>query len=93
MRILEIAALHNGAHRNQTWDSGALPKGYAAIPGGLETPNFPFGTVEVEEVDGVLTVTRWTPGVLPESAPEEEPPAPLTDRELAQAILGGVNEI
>lgn len=66
MRIIEIAALENGAHRNQT--SNACPDGWAVIPDDMECANFPFGEVEVE--DGV--VTAWTSGTLPE---EEQPTA------------------
>ena len=93
MRIMEITVLPNGAHRNQTWDSGELPAGYAAIPDGLDTLSFPFGEAVVEEIDGAMTVTAWTPGVLPELEPEEEPVAPLTNEELAVALLDGVNDI
>ena len=93
MRIIEIIALDNGAHRNQTWDSPVPPEGYAVIPDDMETENYPFGEVTVEEVEGVMTVTGWTPGEMPEPDPEQEPAAPVTDEELAQAIRNGVNEI
>lgn len=66
MRIIEIAALDNGAHRNQT--SHVCPDGWAVIPDDMECANFPFGEIEVE--NGV--VTAWTPGTLPE---EEQPTA------------------
>lgn len=63
MRIIEINALPNGAHRNQTVNRKMkLPDGYALIPEGMELENFPFGTVGAENVDGVMTVTAWTPG-------------------------------
>lgn len=48
-RIVEINALPNGAHRNQTYP-GSVPDGWALIPEDMETPNFPFGEVEAEEV-------------------------------------------
>lgn len=74
MTIIEITALPNGAHRNQTGTFSAIPDGWAIIPDGMETPNFPFGEVEVaEEIDGVMTVTKWTPGEIPEPEPEPEP--------------------
>ena len=72
MRMIEIAALHNGAHRNQT-AVFPLPDGWAVIPGDMKTENFPFGEVEVAEIDGVMTVTKWVPGELPEPEPEPEP--------------------
>lgn len=73
MRIIEIVALDNGAHRNQTSNMFVIPDGWAVIPDGMETENFPFGTVTVEEVNGVMTVTDWTPGTMPEPEPEPEP--------------------
>lgn len=72
MRMIEIAALENGAHRNQT-HHGVLPDGWAVIPDNMDTENFPFGEVEVAEVNGVMTVTKWTPGVMPEPDPVPEP--------------------
>lgn len=51
MKIVEITVLDNGAHRNQEASSGiTIPDGWAVIPDDMETPNFPFGEVEVEEV-------------------------------------------
>lgn len=74
MRIIEIAPLSNGAHRNQTPSYLAkVPDGWAVVPADLETENFPFGEVEVEEANGVPTVVMWIPGVMPEPAPMPEP--------------------
>ena len=72
MKMIEITPSANGAHNNQTYH-GALPEGWAVIPIDMETENFPFGEVTVEEVDGVMTVTQWTPGAMPEPEPEPEP--------------------
>lgn len=72
MRILEIAPLENGAHRNQTYH-GVLPPGWAVVPDDLETENFPFGTPTAELFDGVMTVTAWTHGTIPEPDPLPEP--------------------
>ena len=74
MRIIEIAALENGAHRNQTSNMSVIHDGWAVIPETMETPNFPFGTVTAEEINGVMTVTDWTPGTMPEPEPAPEPP-------------------
>lgn len=82
MRIVEIQALSNGAHRNQNGFSGILPEGWAVILPGTEMENFPFGTVEAEEIDGMMTMTVWTPGVKPEPEPEPEP-APSTEERIA----------
>ncbi|MBO5706415.1 MAG: hypothetical protein J6S05_05400 [Bacteroidaceae bacterium] len=49
MKMLEIAALENGAHRNQTFH-GTLPDGWAVVPEDMELENFPFGEVTAEEV-------------------------------------------
>jgi hypothetical protein len=60
MKIIEIKALENGSHRNQTSDYiKTVPEGYAVVPVDMETPNFPFGEVEVAEVEGIMTVTKW----------------------------------
>lgn len=103
MQIIEIAALENGAHNNQTYH-GVLPEGWAIIPDGMETPNFPFGEVTVEEIDGVMTVTHWYPLPIPEPEPIPDPEPTIEERvttleessvELTEAlemILTGVTE-
>ena len=87
MTIIEIKALSNGTHRNQRGDFDNIPKGWAVIPEGMEVLNFPHGEVTVEEKDGILTVTSWTPGDLPE--PEPEPVPEATADELLDILLGG----
>lgn len=72
MTIIEIAALSNGAHRNQTGNFSVIPDGWAVIHDGMETPNFPFGEVEVAKINGVMTVNKWTAGTIPEPEPEPE---------------------
>ena len=70
MRIIEIAALKNGAHRNQTvFGEITPPDGWAVIPDNIETQNFPFGDIVVEEIDNIMTVTRWEPGIVPDQEP------------------------
>ena len=90
MLIVKIALQENGGHDNQAIDGATpetfpLPEGWAVIPeavGTMETlEHFPFGELAVEDVDGVPTVTGWTP--LPVPAPEEpaeEPSASLEER-------------
>ena len=73
MRIVEILALPNGGHNNQTWNGETIPAGYAVIPEDMETPNFPFGEITVEEIDGVMTVTKWVAGEIPEVEEAEQP--------------------
>lgn len=97
MKIIEIAALSNGAHNNQTIngvDPAAfpVPEGWAIIPEDMETPNFPFGEVTVDETQTPPVVTSWTPGESPEPEPVPEPEieASVWD-ELAAAYTEGVN--
>lgn len=95
MRLVEIAALENGAHRNQTIDFPVIiPDGWALIPDDMETENFPFGTLEAEEIDGVMTVTAWTPGTVPDPGPDPDPepdPEQTVWDELDSAYQEGVN--
>lgn len=104
MYIIEITALDNGAHRNQSYN-GVLPDGWALVREDVSTlENFPFGEVTAEEVDGVMTMTSWTPGEMPEPEPEPEPQPALDERvtaleesnaEMTEAldmILSGVTE-
>ena len=77
MTIIEISALENGAHRNQTGNMCTIPDGWAVIPDGMEIENFPFGNVTVEEINGVMTVTSWTPGTIPTL--EQEPSVQTVD--------------
>lgn len=85
MLIVEIVALDNGAHRNQTFH-GVLPDGWAVVPEEMELENFPFGEVTAEEIDGVMTVTNWVAGVMPE--PEPEPTPEPTADDILNAMLG-----
>ena len=82
MKIIEINALSNGAHRNQDGAFETVPSGWAVIPDDMEIPDtFPFVNIETEEVehtkesmipDGksetymVVTVTKMTAGTVPE---------------------------
>lgn len=87
MRAIEIAALSNGAHRNQTGLS-VLPDGWAVIPDDMVCENFPFGELTAEGIDGVMTVTSWVPGTMPEPAPEPKPdPEPSVTIEARVAAL------
>ncbi len=70
MIIIEIKALENGAHRNQAGCFSAIPAGWAVIPDGMVCKKFPFGKVETAAVDGIMVVTKWTPGEIP-AEPEQ----------------------
>lgn len=90
MRIIEIESLPNGAHRNQTGNFETIPDGYAVIPDSIETLNFPFGTIETENVEGVTTVTSWTPGTIPET---DDTPESITIEERVTALESAVLEL
>ena len=77
MRIIEIAALTNGAHNNQTIygakpNTFPVPVGWAIIPEEMVCDNFPFGEVTVDGSTPPV-VTSWTPGEIPTPEPETEP--------------------
>lgn len=67
MNLIEIKALDNGAHRNQNGCLSSVSEGWAVIPSDMVCENFPFGEVEVAEINGMMTVTKWTPGEIPET--------------------------
>lgn len=77
MRILEIHALDNGAHRNQTTTSTTIPDGWAEIPADLDIPEtFPFVDLAVES----QRVVSMTAGVVPEPEPQPEPEPTETEQ-------------
>ena len=94
MKIVEIKKFSNGGHRNMNGKFNRIPDGWAVIPDDMETPNFPFGTVEAEEIDGVMTVTKWTPSEVPEIQ-EIEKPITIDERvtalenALLELVIGG----
>lgn len=98
MTIIEIAALENGAHNNQTINGAdpakfPVPDGWAVIPDGMVCENFPFGEVTVDETQNPPMVTGWTPGVIPEPEPIPEPETELSVwDELDAAYTAGYQE-
>lgn len=52
MKIIKVAALENGAHKNQTINGEIhVPEGWAVIPNDMELPQtFPFVNITAEEV-------------------------------------------
>ena len=78
-RIIKIEQLENGAHQNQCANFKIIPEGYAVVPDDLETPNFPFGDITVEEIEGILTVTSWTPREIPKEPETEQEPTAQDD--------------
>ena len=72
MKIIEIQALDNGAHRNQTTTSTTIPTGGAKIPSDVAIPEtFPFVDIQVEGNKVVSMTARMVPD--PEPQPEPEP--------------------
>ena len=70
MHIIEIEALDNGAHRNQTGGLSTIPSGWAMIPEDMPIPSsYPFVDIEVEGNVVVSMTEREVPVV-------EEPPTP-----------------
>lgn len=100
MKLIEIQALENGAHNNQTIYNAdpatfPVPDGWAVIPDGMETPNFPFGEITVDGINPPV-VTSWTPGEIPEPEPDpvdQEPSEPSVWDELQAAYEEGVNSV
>ena len=89
MRIVQIEPLENGAHRNQTIDSlTVIPEGWAIVPEDIVTDNFPFGELTAEKIDGIMMVTSWTPGTIPEPEPEPIPEREPSADELINILLG-----
>lgn len=85
MKIVEIKELENGGHRNQETDKFLfIPAGWAIVPDNMTTENFPFGEVTAEEIDGVMTVTKWIAGIIPK---DEEPEPPITEAEQLRADI------
>lgn len=84
MKIIEIKALENGAHRNQTSNLNTVLNGFARIPDDMAIPDtFPFVNIETSDIDGVMTVTKMTAGVMP----EPEQPTPSEQREQAYETM------
>lgn len=88
MKIIEITALDNGAHRNQSGTFTTVPTGWAVIPDDMVCENFPFGTVTCEVIDGVPTVITWVPGEIPEPEPEPEVENEPSVNDVLNALLG-----
>ena len=77
MRIIEIQALPNGAHRNQTTTSTTIPTGWAEIPADVAIPEtFPFVDIVVEG----NKVVSMTAGVVPDPEPQPDPEPTETEQ-------------
>ena len=80
MRLIKIEKQENGAHVYQTIDRlRTIPSGWAVIPEDMETPNLPYGDITVKKIKGVMTVTSWTPGEMPEALEVKTEPTAQDD--------------
>ena len=94
MQMLEIIALDNGAHNNQTYHR-VLPEGWAIIRENVsELENFPFGSFDVDYINNTAYMVSgsWVPGEMPEPEPEPEEEMSVWD-ELDAAYQEGVNSV
>lgn len=83
MRIIEINALSNGAHRNQVGSFPVIPTGWAVIPDSMAIPDtFPFVTIVVQG----STVAAMAAGTVPEPEPQPEP-APTEEDDTASMLV------
>ena len=93
MKIIEIQALDNGAHRNQTVSGAvAVPEGWAVIPDDVAIPEtFPFVDLVVEG----QRVVSMTAVVVPDPEPQPEPEPTETEQLRADvdflAAMAGVS--
>lgn len=77
MRIIELQALDNGAHRNQTTTSTTIPTGWAEIPADVSIPEtFPFVDLAVEG----QRVVSMTAVVVPDPEPQPDPEPTETEQ-------------
>ena len=86
MKVIQIIALDNGAHRNQTIEADIqIPDGWAVIPEDMVIPEtFPFVNLTTE--NGMVTV--MTAGTMPEPEPTPaEPEEPTTEADMLETIL------
>lgn len=73
MKIIEINALDNGAHRNQNGKFTIAPNGWAIIPDDMEIPEtFPFVNFTVDEDGNVTTIEANQEAYDAAKASEEE---------------------
>ena len=84
MIIIEITELHNGGHNNQTINGAGpatfpVPDGWAILPDDMDTPNFPFGDITVDNQTPPV-VTSWTPLPIPEPEPAPDPEPTADER-------------
>ena len=81
MHIICLTPLEEGVYNDhKSSNIIAPPEGWACIPDDFPLPaTFPrLGSIEAVEINGHMTVTAMTEGVLPEPEPLTEPENPAT---------------
>lgn len=84
MKIIEIKALENGAHRNQTGSFKTIPEGFAVVPDDMELENFPFGKLNYRTIDGIKTVVNWEALPVPEVEEITKEEKPTIDERISK---------
>lgn len=93
MLIVEIPALLNGAHHNQTCDSITPPDGWAVVPPELEEQAealLPFVTLSV--LDGVITAVSDNTEARAAAATEPKPAAPTDEVAVLKAKVAALTQ-
>ena len=66
MTIIKIEKEQNGWHQNISGSVSNVPDGWALLPDSIQIPEtFPFINIEVDEIDGIMTVTSMKAGAKP----------------------------
>lgn len=102
MRLIKIEPIENGGHQNQTINRlSNIPEGWAVIPDDMETPNFPFGDITVEDMpktaietnengEEVEAIVGYIPTVTswtPREMPEVEPTPEVEAEPTAEELI------
>lgn len=66
MTIIKIEKEQNGWHQNISGSVSNVPNGWALLPESIRIPDtFPFVNIEVDEIDGIMTVISMKAGAKP----------------------------
>lgn len=100
MRVICLTPITDGVYNAYCTNCITKPpEGWAYIPDSFPLPStFPrLGSIETEEVNGVMIVTGMTEGSLPEPVPEPEPTKTTEERiselETSKANQSDVDEL
>lgn len=88
MTLLQIIPEMDGSHLYQvsSVDLDTIPDDMVLVPENmLPLDNFPYGNIKFKNIDGVQTLTEWTP--LPIPIPPEPIPEPSMEEKLQAQVL------